>query len=57
MKNLLGIEKFEGSREGHWVSYEDINPLTGEMQGKRFLVVEQDGLVFGSGWYYDQDSQ
>ena len=57
LEDLLGIEKFEGSREGHWVSYEDINPLTGEMQGKRFWMVEQDGLVFGSGWYYDQDSQ
>ena len=57
LEDLLGIEKFEGSREGHWVSHEDINPLTGEMEAKNFWVVEQDGLVFGSGWYYDQDSQ
>ena len=37
-----------------WVTHEDVNPVTGEIEDKHFWLVEHDGLVFGSGWHHDE---
>ena len=54
VNDLLGTDMYEATEEGEWVSHTDINPVTGELQGKHFWVVEYDGLVFGSGWHHDE---
>ena len=54
LTDFIGREEFEGSEMGDWVSYRDINPVTGEMEGKQIWMVEHDTLVFASGWYHDE---
>ena len=39
---------------GRWVDYVFNNPATGENGQKHSWVVEQEGLIFGSGWYEDE---
>ena len=36
-----------------WVTNEDVNPVTGEVENKHFWLFEHGGLVFGSGWCHD----
>ena len=50
LNGLIGSPEFRSSQRGEWVSYRDVNPVTDEVQGKHFWVVERGGLVFGSGW-------
>ena len=40
--------------EGGWVTHEDVNPVTDEIDDKHFWLVLHDGLVFGSGWRHDE---
>ena len=42
------------TEEGVWVTHEDVNPATGEVEDKHFWLVELDGLVLGSGCHYDE---
>ncbi|MCY4082806.1 MAG: hypothetical protein OXF54_21370 [Caldilineaceae bacterium] len=39
------------TREGMWVDYFFLNPVTGNQEWKHSWVVRHDGLIFGSGWY------
>lgn len=49
---LVGDLLAELSTEsGAWVAYEFINPVTGELEGKRAWLTMHDGLIFGSGYY------
>ena len=41
----------EYSEEGGWISYEFLNPATGERQIKHSWIKIYDGAHFGSGWY------
>lgn len=41
------------SPEGAWGDYLFENPLTGNEEPKRSWVVKHDGLIFGSGYYYN----
>ena len=43
IKDLLGVDTFEATVEGNWVTTEDV----------RVWVVSQDGMTFGSGWRHD----
>ena len=51
---MLADESLEATEEGVWLTHEDENPATGEIEDKYFWVVEHDGLVFGSGWHHDE---
>ena len=44
LKDLFGVDMFEASEEGNWVTTESL----------RIWVVSYDGLVFGSGWHRDE---
>ena len=44
LKDLLGIDTFEATAEGNWLTMESV----------RVWLVEHDGLVFGSGWHHDE---
>ena len=45
---------FTATEAGIWVTHEDVNPVTGEIEDKHFWLVAHDGLVFGSGWHHDE---
>ena len=45
LKDLLGIDMFEVTAEGNWVTTEDV----------RVWVVGYDGMTFGSGWHSGHD--
>ena len=45
LKDLLGIDTFEATAEGNWVTTEDV----------RVWVLGQDGMTFGSGWHSGPD--
>ena len=47
LKDLLGIDTFEATAEGNWVTTEDV----------RVWVVSQDGMIFGSGWRSGHDEE
>ena len=44
IKDLFGVDMFEASEEGNWVTTESL----------RIWVVSHNGLVFGSGWRNDE---
>ena len=44
LKDLLGIDMFEVTAEGNWVTTESL----------RVWVVGYDGMTFGSGWHHDE---
>ena len=46
LKDLLGIDMFEVTAEGNWVTTEDV----------RVWVVSDGGMTFGSGWRHDESS-
>ena len=50
----FGPEMLSATEEGAWVTHDDLNPVTGEVEDKHFWLVEHDGLVFGSGWHHDE---
>ena len=54
LEEMLGAESLGATEEGVWVTHEDLNPVTGEIEDKHFWLVEHDGLVFGSGWRHDE---
>ena len=54
LEEMLGDGSFRSTEEGIWVTHEDVNPVTGEIEDKHFWLVEHDGLVFGSGWHHDE---
>ena len=45
LKDLLGIDAFDATPEGIWVTTEDV----------RVWVVGYDGMTFGSGWHSGHD--
>ena len=45
LNDLLGVDTFEATAEGSWVTTEDV----------RVWVVSQDGMTFGSGWRSGHD--
>ena len=47
LKDLLGIDTFEATTEGSWVSTEDV----------RVWLLGQDGMIFGSGWRSGHDEE
>ena len=53
LEEMLDDGSFTATEAGIWVTYEDVNPVTGEVEDKHFWLVEHDGLVFGSGWHHD----
>ena len=54
LEEMLDDGSFQATAEGVWVTHEDVNPATGEVEDKHFWLVEHDGLVFGSGWHHDE---
>ena len=44
LKDLLGIDMFEVTAKGNWVTTEDV----------RVWVVSDGGMTFGSGWHHDE---
>ena len=54
LEEMLEDGSFQATEEGIWVTHEDVNPVTGEVEDKHFWLVEHDGLVFGSGWHHDE---
>ena len=54
LEEMLDDRSFRATVEGIWVTHEDVNPATGEVEDKHFWLVEHDGLVFGSGWHHDE---
>lgn len=54
LQEMLDDGSFQATEEGVWVSHEDVNPATREVEDKHFWLVEHDGLVFGSGWHHDE---
>ena len=57
LEEMLEDGSFSATEEGVWVTHEDVNPATGETEDKHFLLVEHDGLVFGSGWHHDESGR
>ena len=55
LNEALGTDGFEPTEVGGWVSFEDVNPATGELQGKHAWLISHDGLTFGSGWYHAEE--
>ena len=51
---MLDDGSFRATDGGNWVTHEDLNPATGEVEDKRFWLVEHDGPVFGSGRRHDE---
>ena len=51
---MLDEGSFMAAEDGVWLTHEDVNPVTGEIEDKHFWLVEHDGLVFGSGWHHDE---
>ena len=49
LEEMLDDGSFRATEEGVWVTHEDVNPVTGEIEDKHFWLVAHDGLVFGSG--------
>ena len=54
LEEMLEDGSFRATEEGLWVTHEDVNPATGEIEDKHFWLVAHDGLVFGSGWHHDE---
>ena len=54
LEEMLEDGSFRATEEGIWVTHEDVNPATGEIEDKHFWLVAHDGLVFGSGWHHDE---
>ena len=54
LEEMLDDGSFQATEEGIWVTHEDVNPVTGEVEDKHFWLVGHDGLVFGSGWHHDE---
>ena len=54
LRDLLGVELPLASGEALWLTHQDVNPATGEVEDKHFWVVGHDGLIFGSGWHHDE---
>ena len=54
LDELLGAFGFKPTEAGGWVSTKDVNPSTGEPQGKHAWLISHDGLTFGSGWYHEE---
>ena len=54
LEEMLDDGSFIATEEGVWVTHEDVNPVTGEVEDKHFWLFEHDGLVFGSGWHHDK---
>ena len=54
LEEMLDDGSFTATEEGIWVTYEDVIPVTGEIEDKHFWLVQHDGLVFGSGWHHDE---
>ena len=47
----FGAEMVTATEEGKLVSYQYLNPSTGNVESKHAWIVRYDGLLFGSGWY------
>ena len=54
LEEMLADGSFKATEDGIWVTHEDVNPATGEVEDKHFWLVEHDGLMFGSGWHHDE---
>ena len=54
LQEMLADGTFTATEEGIWVTHENVNPVTGEVEDKHFWLVLHDGLVFGSGWCHDE---
>ena len=54
LEEMFHDGSFRATYEGIWVTHEDVNPVTGEIEDKHFWLVQHDGLVFGSGWHHDE---
>ena len=54
LEEMLDDGTFRAALEGGWVTHEDVNPVTDEIDDKHFRLVLHDGLVFGSGWRHDE---
>ena len=54
LEEMLDDGTFQATEEGIWVTHEDVNPVTGEIEDKHFWLVAHDGLFFGSGWHHDE---
>ena len=52
----FGAEMVTATEDGKLVSYQYLNPSTGNVESKHAWVVRHDGLLFGSGWYSDPES-
>ncbi len=54
LEEMLDDGSFADTGKGIWVTHEDVNPATGEIEDKHFWLVEHDRLVFRSGWHHDE---
>ena len=54
LEDMLDEGSFMAAEDGVWLTHEDVNHVTGEIEDKHFWLVEHDGLVFGSGWHHDE---
>lgn len=54
---LYGPEILSADENGKWVEYVWESPITCLLHKKHSWIVRYDGLLFGSGWYEDEEYQ
>ena len=54
LQEMLDDGSFRATEDGVWLNHEDVNPTTGEVEGKHFWLVEHEVLEFGSGWHQNE---
>ena len=51
---MLADGSFRATEKDVWLTHEDVNRVSGQVEDKHLWVVQHDGLVFGSGWHHDE---
>jgi len=52
---FYGDDILSADEEGKWVHYVRRSPETGGLHQKHTWVIRYDGLIFGSGWYEEEE--
>lgn len=52
---FYGDDILSADEQGKWVHYVRKNPETGGLHQKHTWVIRYDGLIFGSGWYEEEE--
>ena len=52
---LYGPDIMSADENGKWVDYVWESPITGKLHQKHAWIIRHDGLLFGSGWYEEEE--